>query len=84
MTASLALTASNVGKQNKAATFAGSRLSGSGGCSKGFLSIQRCSHSRLTRSLPEKAGIGKVAELERAQNHPEGEITTGGKGVARD
>jgi hypothetical protein len=70
--------------QNKAATFAGSRLSGSGGCSKGFLSIQRCSHSLLTRSLPAKAGIGKVAELERAQIHPESEITTGGKGVARN
>ena len=66
-------------RQNKAATFVGSRLSGSGGCSelRSCLSIQSCSHSRLTRSLPPKAGIGKVAELERAQIHPETEITSG-------
>jgi hypothetical protein len=35
------------------------------------LSIQSCAQARLTRSLPPKAGIGKEAELGRAQNHPE-------------
>jgi hypothetical protein len=42
------------------------------------LSVQSCSHDRLTRSLPPKAGIGKGAGLERVRNHPEAEITTGG------
>jgi hypothetical protein len=48
------------------------------------LSVQNCSHGRLTRSLPPKAGIGKEAGLERAQIHPENEITWKRKGVARD
>jgi hypothetical protein len=47
------------------------------------LSIQSCSHGRLTRSLP-KAGIGKVVGLERAVFHPENEVTPAGKRVARD
>jgi hypothetical protein len=49
-----------------------------------LLSIQSCSHSRLTRSLPPKAGIGKVAGLERAQFHPEIEVTPEWKWVARN
>jgi hypothetical protein len=49
-----------------------------------FLSIQRRSHGRLTRSLPPKAGIGKEAELVRAEIHPENEVTPEGKRVARD
>src|ERR1035437_782461 len=57
--------------QNKSRDLLGSRLSGSGGCSeKRFLSIQRCSRARLTRSPPPIAGIGKGAGLERAQIHP--------------
>jgi hypothetical protein len=43
-----------------------------------FLSIQRCSQIRLTRSLPPRARIGKVAELIRAIFHPECETTPKG------
>jgi hypothetical protein len=43
------------------------------------LSIQSCSQVRLTRSLPPKAGVGKVAELDRAHIHPEIETTPEGR-----
>jgi hypothetical protein len=33
------------------------------------LSIHSCAQVRLTRSLPIKAGVGKIAELDRA-HHP--------------
>jgi hypothetical protein len=71
--------------QNKAATFAGRGSVEVADDLKDdlVLSIQSCSHGRLTRSLP-KAGIGKVVGLERAVFHPENEVTPAGKPLARD
>jgi hypothetical protein len=46
-----------------------------------FLSIQRCTQARLTRSLPVIAGVGKVAGLKRLRFHPEIETTPEGIGL---
>jgi hypothetical protein len=71
--------------QNKTATFAGRgsvELVDALGIDL-FLSIQRCTQARLTRSLPI-AGVGKVSGLERASFHPGDETTPEGKGRASD
>ena len=64
------------GPHNKAATFWGRGSVDFADALKVdlFLSIQRRSQVRLTRSLPI-AGVGKVAGLERALFHPECETT---------
>jgi hypothetical protein len=41
------------------------------------LSIHSCAQIRLIRSLPVKAGVGKVAELDRAHIHPDFKTTLG-------
>jgi hypothetical protein len=74
-------------EQNKTATICGGR--GSAGVADAlkcdlFLSIQRCSQAQQTRSLPPRAGIGKVGVLERALFHPDFEITPEGDWLQGD